>query len=122
MKKNHLLLSILTLVCLTVATNIFATDTNNMVPIAEHYTGGKDSLLADIQKELVYPPSAKRNRRQGTVQVSVTLMPDGTVTNLRVVKDVGAGCGAEAMRIIKTLKFNAPGYQANYSIPVKFKL
>ena len=122
MKKLSLLTSLFVIFGLILSLNVSATDTSKSVPIADHYPGGVDSLLADIQTELQYPPSAKRNRKQGTVQVSVTLMPDGTLKNHRVVKDVGAGCGAEAIRIIKTLKFNAPGYQANYSIPVTFKL
>ena len=93
------------------------------VAIAEHYTGGKEQLLKDIKANLKYPPAAKRNRRQGTVVVHVKLMENGTLTNVKVVQDkLGAGCGAEAVRIVKTLKFNAPGYVAEYNIPVKFKL
>ena len=122
MKKSTIFSVFLAVAALFVTYNANATDTSKSIPIADHYPGGKDSLLADMKSELVYPPSAKRNRKQGTVQVSVTLMPDGTLKNYRVVHDIGAGCGAEAIRVIKTLKFNAPGYQANYSIPVNFKL
>lgn len=92
------------------------------IPIAEHFDGGKDALLEKIQEIMVYPPSAKRNRRQGECIIHVTLQEDGTIENAKIVKEIGAGTGAEALRIVKSLKFNAPGYIAEYSIPVKFHL
>jgi len=92
------------------------------VPIAEHYTGGEAQLMKDIASELQYPPTAKRNRIQGTCIVHVKLMEDGHFDHVKIVKNIGGGCGDEALRIVKTLKFNAPGYVADYNIPVKFKL
>jgi protein TonB len=116
MKKNNAFIYLLAFVCFSFAVNVFAVDPGKTIPIADHYKGGKDSLLADIKKELKYPAAALRNRKQGTVQVSVILMPDGSVTNMRVVADIGGGCGEEAMRVVKTLKFIAPGYQATLYI------
>ena len=49
-------------------------------------------------------------------------MEDGHFDHVKIVKNIGGGCGDEALRIVKTLKFNAPGYVADYNIPVKFKL
>jgi protein TonB len=91
-------------------------------PIAEHYEGATAKLKEDIHAAIVYPPTAKRNRIQGTQNIKVTLMPDGTLTNFRCLNSLGGGCCEEATRVIKTLKFKAPGYQANYTIPVRFKL
>ncbi len=121
--KNRFLLSVLLALFLSAFGTSIASVLQDGIPIAIHYDGGEEKLLADIQAELQYPPSAKRNRRQGTIIVTVTLTEDGQITNAKVVQDkIGAGCGDEAMRIIQTLKFNAPGYQSNYQIPVKFKL
>lgn len=92
------------------------------LPIAIHYEGGKEALLDKIQEIMVYPASAKRNRRQGECIIHLTLQEDGTIENAKIVKEIGAGTGAEALRIVKTLKFNAPGYIAEYNIPVKFSL
>lgn len=94
-----------------------------VIPIAEHYEGGQEKMLKDIKSAVKYPPAAKRNRKQGTIIVHVKLLENGTLSSTRVVSDkLGAGCGAEAVRVIKTLKFNAPGYIAEYNIPVAFKL
>ncbi len=93
-----------------------------VLPIAEHYEGGQTKLYQDIAKELQYPAMAKRSRRQGTCIIHVKLLADGTFGYAKVVKNIGAGCGAEALRVVKTLKFKAPGYIAEYNIPVRFKL
>jgi protein TonB len=92
------------------------------IPIAEHYEGATTQLYADIHAALVYPPAAKRNRIQGTQNISVDLKADGTLINFRCLNSLGGGCCEEATRILKTLKFKAPGYQAKYTIPVRFKL
>lgn len=92
------------------------------IPVAQYYDGGQAAMYEFINKNLQYPPMAKRNRIQGQCIVSVTLNPDGTTTNMKILKNMGAGTGEEALRIIKLLKFNAPGYSVQSSIPVNFKL
>lgn len=99
---------------------------NDGIPIADHYEGGKDSLLADIHKVLKYPPTAKRNRIQGTCIIHLTMEEDGTFTDVKIVKEIGGGCGKAALDAIHAIKtsekWNFPGYKANYQIPVHFKL
>jgi protein TonB len=117
-------LRILFTLCLALLLGSFATaqNANKVLPVAEYYTGGQEAMLAHIQKVLVYPPMAKRNRVQGECIVSFVLEADGKISNQQLIKNVGAGCGEEAMRIVKDLKFNAPGYRFNASVPVKFSL
>ena len=95
---------------------------SKVLPVAEYYEGGQEAMLADIQKMLVYPPMAKRNRVQGECIISFVLEADGKINNQQLIKNAGAGCGDEAMRIVKNLKFKAPGYRFNASVPVKFSL
>ena len=123
MKK---ILSVFTLLSLfAFATPTFAQN-NKTIPYAEHYEGGKDSLLADIQSMLIYPPGAKRNRIQGTVLVYVVMDENAEYKEVKVIKKIGGGCDQEAIRIVNELrntgKLKAPGYKAQYQIPVKFKL
>lgn len=92
------------------------------LPVAEHYTGGQDSLIAHLQRSIQYPALAKRNRVMGQCIVGFVLNEDGAVTNLKLLKEVGAGTGQEALRVVQLLKFNAPGYSQHYSVPVNFKL
>ena len=92
------------------------------IPVAQYYEGGQEAMYEFIEKNLQYPAMAKRNRRQGQCIISLTLNPDGTTTNMRILKNAGAGTGEEALRIVKLLKFNAPGYSVQSSIPINFKL
>ncbi|MGV3539667.1 MAG: energy transducer TonB [Rufibacter sp.] len=92
------------------------------LPVAEHYAGGQDSLVAHIQRSIQYPALAKRNRVQGQCLVGFTLTEDGAVTSLRILKEVGGGTGQEALRVVQLLKFKAPGYSQQYTVPVNFKL
>lgn len=92
------------------------------LPAAEHYEGGQEAMYAFIYKELKYPPLAKRNRIAGQCIISFTLNEDGSVSNTRILKNPGGGCGEEALRVVKLLQFNPPGYSLQTSIPITFKL
>lgn len=96
--------------------------TGKVIPVAEHYEGGKEALLADIKKNLVYPPMAKRNRVHGECVVAFTLEENGKMVNHKLIKNIGAGCGDEAMRVVRNLKFKAPGYRVDATVPVRFDL
>jgi protein TonB len=96
--------------------------TDKVLPVAQHFEGGQPAMYEFIAKELVYPPLARRNRFQGQCVVAFTLNPDGSTANHKIIKNIGGGCGEEALRVVKLIKFNAPGYSMNTSIPVNFKL
>ena len=93
-----------------------------VLPAAEYYTGGQEKLMADIQRMIEYPPTAKRNRMQGECLVNFVLEADGKIANQKLVKEIGGGCGAEALRVVSQLKFNAPGYRMDVGLPIKFSL
>lgn len=120
------ILNVLTILSIcAIVTPSFAQN-EKVIPYAEHYEGGRDSLLADIQKSMIYPSGAKRNRIQGTVLVHVSMDENTEYKEVKIIKRLGSGCDQEAIRIVKELrnsgKLRAPGYKANYTIPVKFKL
>jgi protein TonB len=92
------------------------------IPVAEHYEGGQKAMYSFIESRTIYPPMAKRNRIQGECIISFLLNEDGTCSKYTVVKNIGGGCGEEALRVVKLLKFRAPGYKMQTSVPVYFKL
>jgi protein TonB len=49
---------------------------------------------------LKYPAQARRMRIEGKVFVEFVVDRDGSVTNVVIVKGIGAGCDEEAQRII----------------------
>lgn len=92
------------------------------IPVAEYYQGGQEAMYAFIEKELKYPIMARRNRIQGQCIVSFTLNTDGTMSGIKLVKQIGGGCGEEALRVVRLLKFNKPDYAILTSLPITFKL
>ena len=96
--------------------------TTKHIPAAEHYEGGQQAMYEFIAKELKYPPTAKRNRQQGQAIIGFTLRDDGSLENISVVKNPCTGCGDEALRVVRLLKFKAPGYALKTSLPIMFKL
>jgi protein TonB len=98
------------------------TPPNKLIPIAEHFPGGQDSLYSYIDKQIRYPLMARRNRLQGECIIAVTLNADGTLTNLKILQNKGGTLGEEALRVVRTLRFNKPGYSNQYSLPIIFKL
>lgn len=95
---------------------------DNVLPAAEHYEGGKEGMYEYISKEMKYPALAKRNRVMGEAIIGFTINEDGSTSGFKVLRNPGAGTGEEALRIARLLKFKAPGYALNVSIPIKFKL
>ena len=92
------------------------------------FTGGEDLLFQFIIDHIKYPDIARENKIQGTVYISFIVEPDGSITNINVMKGIGAGCDEEAERVIKLMpKWNA-GKQNNKSvrvrvvIPMRFKI
>lgn len=92
------------------------------IPVAEYYEGGQETLYAFIAQELKYPLLARRNRIQGRCIVSFTLNPDGTMSGVKLVKQMGGGTGDEALRVVHLLKFKKPAYPILTSLPIDFKL
>ena len=110
--------SILTLVILLFVAQV----PSKVVPVAEHYEGGKEAMYKFINANIIYPPMAKRNRMQGECIIAFVLNEDGTTSGHKIVKNIGGGCGEEALRVSKLLKFRQPGYKMQTNIPVIFKL
>lgn len=95
---------------------------NKTIPVADYYEGGQEAMYAFIEQNIKYPILAKRNRIQGTCVVSFTLNTDGTLSGIKLVKQVGGGLGEEALRVVRLLQFKKPDYAVLTSLPIVFKL
>ncbi len=83
--------------------------------------------LAAIQKQIKYPPIAKKAGVEGRVIVQFVVNEQGNVVDPVVVRGIGAGCDEEALRAVSQAKFK-PGKQrgkpvkVKMSLPITFKL
>ncbi|MCP3930403.1 MAG: energy transducer TonB [Bacteroidetes bacterium] len=83
-------------------------------------------MLQFIYKNIKYPAIARENGVEGTVVIQFVVDKDGSISNARAVRDIGAQCGQEALRVVelmntKGLKW-APGKQRGQSVRVQFNL
>ncbi|TGE21976.1 energy transducer TonB [Hymenobacter aquaticus] len=82
--------------------------------------GGTDAFFEWIQKNLRYPALARKKNIQGKVLVEFMVQKDGSLTDVKLVKRLGAGCDEEALRLIKAApKWEPALYQGK---PVKQKM
>lgn len=92
------------------------------------FPGGESELFKYLQKNIQYPVLAKENNIQGVVPVSFVVGKDGSVTEVKILRDIGGGCGKEAMRVIQAMPKWVPGeanghaVKVRYTLPVRFKL
>jgi TonB family protein len=91
--------------------------------------GNENELPAFISKNIKYPEIALENGIEGIVIIGFTVDEEGKCSDVRIVKDIGAGCGAEAMRVFnRTLNFWLPGelnglpVSVPMTLPVRFKM
>lgn len=80
-----------------------------------------------IQDNIRYPQSARMSGVEGMVVVSFVVEKDGSISDEKIVRSIGAGTDEEALRIAKMFVFD-PGrnngniVRTRMNIPVKFQL
>lgn len=89
-------------------------------------------LLTLLSQNIRYPEPAREKNIQGTVVVSFVVEPNGRMTYFKLLKDIGYGCGEEAMRVLKALDTIGLRWQPaqrggnavrmRQSVPLRFKL
>ena len=92
------------------------------------FPGGDAKMYEYLGKNIKYPQIARETGIQGRVFVNFVVEPDGSVSNVKVLRGIGGGCDEEAMRVVKGMPKWSPGKQrgktvrVSYTLPVVFKL
>jgi protein TonB len=79
-------------------------------------------MLKFIYKNIKYPPIARENGVEGTVVIRFVVDKNGNVKEPEILRDIKAGCGAEAMRVVNMMPKWKPGQQRGRKVPVYFNL
>ena len=86
------------------------------------FPGGMAAWSKFIQKNLRYPYMAQENGVQGKVFVSFVIEKDGSVSDVALVRGIGAGCDEEALRVIKKSPRWKPGKQNKQTVRVRYNM
>lgn len=90
--------------------------------------GGMQAFYKYVGKNMNYPNQARRMGVEGKVFVQFVVDKDGSLTDIKAVKGIGAGCDEEAVRVLKAAPKWTPGKQRGRAVkvrmilPITFKL
>lgn len=99
--------------------------------IAESRPSPKDGLgtfYEYISNNLSYPEEAKKAGVQGKVYIEFIVDENGDLTEVKVIKGIGSGCDAEAVRVMNEAPNWTPGTvggqpaKVKMIIPISYKL
>jgi protein TonB len=79
-------------------------------------------MLEFIYQNIKYPKIARENGVEGMVVIRFVVETDGSISSPEIVRDIGAGCGEEALRIVNMMPEWIPGRQRGTPVRVQFNL
>ena len=74
-----------------------------LVSTAQRQTCSAPKIQAFIRANITYPDSAKVHQAEGIVVVRFTVDETGVISQLELIRDIGHGCGQEAMRVVRMM-------------------
>lgn len=94
------------------------------IEVKPEFPGGMDKFYSFVQKNYQTPDQEGLN---GKVFVSFVVEKDGSLTDIKVLRDIGYGTGKEAIRLLNKCPRWSPGEQngkkvrCTYSLPITIK-
>lgn len=92
------------------------------VEVMPNPPGGMEAFVQWVGKNYNYPEAALQQGIKGSVVVSFVVERDGSLTDIKVVRDLSFGTGQEAVRVLKKAKKWAPGVQNGRPVRVSYTL
>ena len=89
---------------------------------------GEQAMMDFIYSNLQWPPLALSSCVQGRVIVQFVVEKDGFLSDIKVLRKLGEGCGEEAVRLLQIMPCWNPGefmgekIRQRYTIPILFKI
>lgn len=89
-------------------------------------------MLAYIYGNLKYPAIARENGIEGQVVIQFVVAKDGSIEDIKLVRDLEGGCGDAALKVVRGMnnlpqkwtpgKQRGRAVKVKFTLPVKFKL
>lgn len=98
------------------------------VEIQPEPPGGFRAFMEYIARNYDYPQEAIEAGVNGQVQIAFIIEKDGSLADIRVVRDLGYGTGEAAVRVLQSSSNWSPGIQNGrpvrvaYTLPIRFNL
>lgn len=95
-------------------------------------TCSEQQMISYIYNNIKFPATAVENGISGNVIVQFVVNADGSIVDSKVLRDIGGGCGEEAIRVVELMNSMPekwiPGKQRGrpvrvvFTLPIRFKL
>ena len=92
------------------------------------FEGGMEAFYQYIGNEMTYPLQARQRGVEGRVDIQFVVEKDGSLSDVKAIKGIGAGCDSEAVRVVQNSPAFKPGKQRGKPVrvrmmmPIVFKL
>lgn len=92
------------------------------------FPGGVKEMYKFLGQNIRYPKKAIDANVQGRVFLAFVVTETGEISDLRILKGLGAGCDEEALRVVSTMPKWVPGevdgkpVRVKYNLPINFQL
>lgn len=115
----------------TTALDVLQPDTNTIfvaVEVPPVPPGGMAEFLKYVGTNYVYPKEAEDANVKGRIIMTFVVEKDGSLSDIKCVRDLGFGTGEEAIRVLKNSPKWKPGMQnghvvrVEYTLPIVFNL
>ncbi|MFT6940461.1 MAG: protein TonB, partial [Cyclobacteriaceae bacterium] len=91
-------------------------------------TGGMAAFYSFVGENIEYPSMARRLNVQGIVFCQFVVEKNGVITDVKVIRGIGAGCDEEAVKVLRAAPAWEPGKQRGrpvrvlMTVPIRFVL
>lgn len=99
-----------------------------VVEVMPEFPGGQNELLKYLARNIKYPEESVKNKEEGRVSLTFIVNKDGSISDVKVVRNATPALDAEAIRIVKSMPNWTPGKEKGkdvrvaYTVPVTFRL
>lgn len=73
------------------------------------FPGGDEALRKYVNEHLIYPTIARENGIEGCIPVLFTVMSDGSVSDIRILRTIDPSLDREARRLVRAMPLWTPG-------------
>ena len=101
---------------------VFTGKVYDIVEQMPSFPGGPAELMKWLSSHVQYPAIAIESCIQGTVIVAFIVEPDGSVSNVEIVRSVDTDLDQEALRVVRQMPKWKAGKQDGSTVRVKFHL
>lgn len=117
--------------CLTVDEHPRFIGCEELANVDERNNCSFKNLLTHVYSNIRYPADARKKGVEGICVAKFTVNTDGSVSKIRLIKDIGGSCGDELIRVIELMNEGAPSWVPaktdgkattfQYTLPVRFQ-